>query len=391
MKFKIKVLPEDFVVEEIADLPLSKSGPYSVYLAQKRGINTIDLLFTLSRQLGLPLGSLSFGGRKDKHALTSQYISLQSGRVKDLKENNYSIKFVGYMNRPMGPDLIKKNSFKVTLRSLDSCDVDKVNSEISQVNTYGFANYFDDQRFGSYDPRLGFFAEKILKKQFSGALKSYFSSMYSRDSARDKAKKEIFFKKWKEWSSCLEVSTKEFERKAFTSLLKSPGAYLEVLKKIGRYELSLFYSAYQSFVWNEVLRRLIISIESSTKKSYSGVAGEYIFYESLDSGNLSYFMDLMIHLPGRGFVFPQGAIGQLYQEVFKNEGLEKKMFNSRKLNKAYFKPFLRSAVIKPQGLSIIVCNDEIYGKKKIKLNFSLCRGGFATMFIKRIFAIAKRQ
>ena len=73
---KIKVKPEDFIVEEIADISLTQTGDFCVYLLKKRGWNTVDVLKNLSRKLRLPSSDFSYGGKKDKYALTSQYITI---------------------------------------------------------------------------------------------------------------------------------------------------------------------------------------------------------------------------------------------------------------------------------------------------------------------------
>ncbi|MEK7828364.1 MAG: tRNA pseudouridine(13) synthase TruD, partial [Deltaproteobacteria bacterium] len=74
---KIKVKPEDFIVEEKADLKFHKGGEHRVYLLTKRGFNTVDLLLRLSKKLGIPFSNFSYGGKKDRHALTTQYITIK--------------------------------------------------------------------------------------------------------------------------------------------------------------------------------------------------------------------------------------------------------------------------------------------------------------------------
>ncbi|MEK7733333.1 MAG: tRNA pseudouridine(13) synthase TruD, partial [Planctomycetota bacterium] len=73
---KIKVNPEDFVVEEVAGLPMRKNGNYYVYRLTKRGWNTVDVLKRISQTFSIPFSDLSYGGKKDKHAITSQYITI---------------------------------------------------------------------------------------------------------------------------------------------------------------------------------------------------------------------------------------------------------------------------------------------------------------------------
>ena len=44
---KIKVKPEDFIVEEVADISTSDTGDFCVYRLKKRGWNTVDVLKNL--------------------------------------------------------------------------------------------------------------------------------------------------------------------------------------------------------------------------------------------------------------------------------------------------------------------------------------------------------
>lgn len=53
MKIKIKAVPDDFVVEEIAGLPYSNKGDFAVYLLKKINWNMFELLLKLSRECGL--------------------------------------------------------------------------------------------------------------------------------------------------------------------------------------------------------------------------------------------------------------------------------------------------------------------------------------------------
>lgn len=73
----IKAVPEDFVVEEKASLPFRSKGHFRVYLLRKRNWNTLDLIRHLSRTLGLAGEKISYGGKKDKHGLTSQFITIR--------------------------------------------------------------------------------------------------------------------------------------------------------------------------------------------------------------------------------------------------------------------------------------------------------------------------
>lgn len=174
---QIKTKPADFIVEEIADLPLKKTGIYAVYLLKKQGWNTAELLSRISRQLDIPFQDIAYGGRKDRHGLTCQYVTIKGLPQRGLKEKNYALQLVGLMDRPMGPDLIKGNKFEITVRKLEDEAIAQVSQAAGFVKLYGYPNYFDDQRFGNFDRGRGFLAEKILKKQYNGALKIYLTAV----------------------------------------------------------------------------------------------------------------------------------------------------------------------------------------------------------------------
>ena len=283
---KIKVKPEDFIVEEIADISMSSTGDFCVYLLKKRGWNTVDILKNLSRKLNLPASVFSYGGKKDKYALTSQYITiarqgykqttpsvsaplqgvaergvknpwikrrnLQSPSVVNsaeierlvptkLDKENYSLSFVGLMDRPMRPDLVKGNRFHIVVRNLTGNELKSALSEIECVKRDGYPNYFDDQRFGSFDARQGFVAEKIIKKHYNGALKIYFSRIHPEDSKDEKEHRKFTYENWGNWQACLTRATGRFEKEAFSYLEKHPKAFVPILQRISHEEIVLFF------------------------------------------------------------------------------------------------------------------------------------------------------
>ena len=385
MNVKIKVRPEDFVVQEIATLPLVKDGPFRVYSLKKKLRNTVELLQEISRKSDIPFRDFSYGGRKDRYALTTQYIAIRSAKRVDLQEENYSLQFVGYMQRPMGPDLIQDNHFEVSVRKLKPDQIAKAQDEIKKIASFGYPNYFDDQRFGSFDSRQGFLAEKLLKQQFNGALKIYLTSIRPVDEKEERQRKQFFFEHWKEWETCRLHAKTRTEAESFDHLIHKPAGFLEELKKMPRNELSTYISAYQSYLWNEVLRRFIKAALSGPFQSCEGAAGEYCFYTDVDATNLRYLDKVYIPTPGARLKINDEIVKAIYARVLSDNGIKLSMFNKMKLRQAFFKPFERKAVIKPIELTSECLDDEIYeGYKKLRLKFALPRGSYATLFIKRI-------
>ena len=401
---KIKVNPEDFIVEEIADIPMKKEGGFGVYLLKKTGWNTVDVIKRISKSLNIPFSDFSYGGKKDRYALTTQFITIARHGydqidlphppqspfkrlgIKEICEENYSLSFVGFMDRPMGPNLIKGNKFEITIRGLTEDDLKSSLSEIESVKKYGYPNYFDDQRFGSFDPKQGFIAEKIMMKHYNGALKIYLTHIRPEDKKEEKERKRFFFENWSKWQLCLGMAKSGFEKMSFEYLMREPKGFIPILQKISHEEMSTFFSAYQSHLWNELLRRIIKSECEGSLNIYKGVAGNYLFYNRLNAEHYEYLSSLYIPTPASNVRMPDPLTETLYSEVLKDNNLKTSMFNIRKIRQAFFKGTERKAIILPEDLSFDYSEDEIYhGQKKLTLKFFLPRGCFGTMLIKRLF------
>lgn len=385
---KIKSLPQDFTVDEILDTPILKKGDFGLYQLQKTNENTIECIKKISDELRVPFSSVSYGGRKDRHSLSRQYIAIECRRHPlKLKHDNYSITFLGFLNRPMGPDLIQGNRFSIVVRDLSDEETKKVATEAPLIDQFGYPNFYDDQRFGSYDSIQGFLAEKILKNHYNGALKIYLTRFNSEDRKDSKEKKKFFYDHWGEWQICLKKSQEPFEKEAFNQLILKPKSFLSILKKIPHEELTLFFSAFQAFLWNEVLKKILIDNTFKPLRTYPGKLGDYIFYTRLDEACHQSLRNLEIPTVASKIETQDEQLKASINEILSLHQLKPPMFNLTKIRQAYFKSFKRRALVTLKEFSYEFLKDECFeNKTKALLKFTLPRGSFATMLVKRIFS-----
>jgi tRNA pseudouridine13 synthase len=379
----IKAVPADFIVEEKADLPLRKRGAYRVYLLQKSDWNTLDLLHFLSRSLALPLSRFSYGGKKDKHGLTAQFITIRSPEDYGREGRNFVLTSLGFMDRPMGPDLIKGNTFTVTIRKLDG--VESISQNLQPVRESGFPNFFDDQRFRSYDPERGFFAEKILRRHWNGALKIYLTSARDDDGKKERERKNTLFRSWKDWPSCLGMAEDPLEKRILRYLVEHPENSVEALHFIPPEEISMQYAAFQSHLWNEVLRRIVRQRVKQVEE-VEGKEGGFLFWAKIPEGPGRSLLGLEIPTAAAKMVWADDFTRPIYEQILMERGLRAGSFRTKSLHKSYFRSVLRRAVVLPDDLRIGGNGeDELHpGKKKLTLSFSLPRGVYGTMLIKRL-------
>jgi tRNA pseudouridine13 synthase len=379
----IKAEPEDFIVEERADLPLRDRGGYRVYLLKKSHWNTLDLLHHLSRNSGLPLSRFSYGGKKDKHGLTSQYIAVRLAGDLSAKGKDFSLESRGFMDRPMGPDLIRGNAFSVTIRGL--AEFEHLEANFREVKRTGFPNFFDDQRYRSYDPERGFFAEKVLRRHWNGALQVFLTSAGPDDSKRERDRKAALFKNWRDWPLLLILADGPLEKGIFGFLNGHPGDAARALHHIPEEEVSMQYAAYQAHLWNELLRRLV-KLKVTNPRETPGREGGYLFWENIGADAFSYLGGLEIPTAAARMNFQDDLTRSLFNDILKENGLTPGSFRTKALRRVYFRSFQRKALVIPQDLQTAgLASDELHpGRKKWALSFFLPRGSYGTMLVKRL-------
>ncbi len=283
----------------------------------------------------------------------------------------------------MGPDLIRANAFTITVRDL--ADITPLRRNAEEVQRFGFPNFFDDQRFRSYDPGKGFFAEKILRRHWNGALQVFLTSAAADSTKKDRDRLGAIFESWKDWPACLGLARTPLERAAFDFLVGHPGDFRGALRLIPDEEVSMSYAAFQSHLWNELLRRLLRQKVDSIQE-VEGSEGSYLFWRNLDSCSLSYLGALEIPTAAAKTEFKDGITAAIYADILREAGLRPGAFRTKELRRVSFRSFLRKAMILPPDLKILESGDDELnpGRKKLTVSFTLPRGAYGTMLIKRL-------
>src|SRR5262245_54377090 len=95
---KLKQSPEDFRVEELTDVQPGEGGNFAFYRLEKRGWTTLDAVQAIRRRWKLDQRRLSFGGLKDRHAHTVQYLTIFHGPRRRLTHHEISVEYLGQVS-----------------------------------------------------------------------------------------------------------------------------------------------------------------------------------------------------------------------------------------------------------------------------------------------------
>lgn len=401
---KVKVIPEDFIVTELIDLKLKNDGKYRIYLLEKRHWNTMDALLAIARQNKMAMASIGYGGRKDRHAITYQYISVPKRYDLSFDMPNVKLSPVGFADDFISAALMKGNHFQITLRKIPEHQRESILERLDEISRFGFPNYFDDQRFGSIANPDEILAERIIRKHYKGALKLYFTTIGPGDKTKEKRRKRKIEELWGDWQAIAPLCKTKAERDIMKILWEgdSKSQLVKAINAIPKEELSMHFSAYQSYLWNLSLEQILQKHVTNPFK-VKGKIMDYTFYKDLDEGALKKLKNMQIptvsyKIPGN----PEEA--RIVKDILSQRGLKPSDFNLIKIRKSFFKSFLRPAIVYPENLTggRFVCQvpddvteesmteplfeaDDIYpGFSKLQLNFTLPTGSFATMLIKSI-------
>ncbi|WAM33492.1 tRNA pseudouridine(13) synthase TruD [Caldicellulosiruptor morganii] len=383
---KIKVLPEDFIVREKIDIEIKPSGRYKIYLLKKKHWNTIDALRFISKENKIPFEKIGCAGRKDRHALTFQYISVPREYDINFNRENVKVEFVGYSDDFVSPLLLKGNYFEMVIRKIKSRD-ERIFNRIGEIEKFGFPNYFDDQRFGSVEREEEFIGEKIAKKHYNGALKLYFTVIHPEDKKEEKERKKAIFELWGEFEKILPLCKTKVEKEIIKTLMKGKSRHylIEAVNLIPKEEMSMFFSAYQSYIWNKTLS-LILPYYADLLKPVKGKIMDYLIYTTLSDRALSELKGLQIPTVSSRIPFVNSLVNNTILEILNERGLKPSDFELKKIKKSFYKSFLRPAIVFPENLEFSDFEeDDFYsGYFKLKLKFHLPAGSFATMFFKSL-------
>jgi len=380
---KIKARPEDFVVYEVADIHPEGRGEYALYRLRKRGLTTWDVLGEIARRLRLRQDLIGYGGLKDRHAVSHQFVTVPRGPRRDLRGKDWHLEYLGQVSSPMSKARLRGNLFEITVREVDLPE-DEILREAERVRRFGVPNYFDEQRFGSVRHRKGFAAREAVLGNFERALYLLLVEGSQYEYTRTQAFRECLRRHWPRVAPCAELAPSPWERR-LVEFLATRQPSRRTFKRAfalvdGEYLLMLAH-AYQAYLWNEVLK-LYLERRALVHFRIPYLLGELYFYGELPPETLGELSQLHLPLPSpRLRLSPE--LSELYEAVLRREGIQE-LSRLRTLVKGLiFKTYPREAVVFPRDLSC-----EIVEKGVVRLRFFLPKGSYATLVLKRIFRTA---
>ncbi len=388
---KLKVVPEDFIVEEIGDkwdcaisdekhfgekgdfskLDMEETRDFLWCELEKYDIDSFRAMRECSSQIRRGPDSVGFAGTKDKRAWTSQRISIfrpDMDLIQKFTHDNIYLKNFKWAKRKIKMGFLYGNRFKVILRDVEKNDARSVSSVIRK--TKHFSNYFGKQRFGSVRGNNAKVGKLIIQKKYREAVWAILTDTSPKEREETREAREKFAKE----KDCKEALTYfpeflRFERGVLSHLAHNEEDYVGALRRVDRKNCLMFVHSVQSLIFNEILEEALEAGVDFTKPGQQ-----------------------RIPLFGYKGHFDGGELGQIEEEVMARHGLTFEDFRLDDLSYLSLKGDLRLALIPVDDLDVDVSEDETHeGSKKIALSFRLPSGVYATTFLGNFFDLEEMK
>lgn len=148
---RIKLRPEDFIVEELPLYEPSGQGQHLYLRIQKVGVSHGELVAHLRRHFNVSDSAIGYAGMKDKLGVTRQTVSI------DLPQDPGSVELdherIGVLWADRHTNKIKRghlagNRFSIRIREVDAVKTPLVQRTVSTLERFGAPTWFGSQRFG---------------------------------------------------------------------------------------------------------------------------------------------------------------------------------------------------------------------------------------------------
>jgi tRNA pseudouridine13 synthase len=386
---KLKCQPEDFRVEELPLVSPDGRGRFTFYRLTKRGMGTLEAVESISRRWNLAGRRVSYAGLKDKHAITTQYITIADGPSSPVAASGFELEPLGRLSHPYGPQDFRGNRFHIVLRDMRADQVDRASSTIPSLATEGIPNYFDDQRFGSVGYSGQFIAHAWLKGDHERALTLALAEANPFDRSATKVQKAILREYWGRWAEAKARLDRSSSRSIVTYLVDHPTDYRGAFIRLRRELRTLYFSAFQSHLWNLILGKWIErSVGPGKSLPVALKAGTFPFPRRLDSEQLRRLRESPIPLPCARAPLPVAPMGAVIQEVLGEFQLEWLDLRVKHQKDVFFSKGSRPSLAFPENAECSATDDALHpGRRAICLSFDLAKGSYATIVVKRITVV----
>jgi tRNA pseudouridine13 synthase len=393
--------PLDFQVDERLDSAWldamasewSEGFEHGVYRLTKTSLATPEALALVCAAARVPTAAGSYAGLKDKHAVTSQHVTVRAPEEKgwrglppDMEGHGWRAHRVGWTSQPIAAAAIRANEFTLVVRDLDAAAVDAMRRSWERLlqppGELLLANYYGDQRFGSARHGEGFAAEAMVAGDYGRALRLLVGTPSRKDRGRAREFTRLCAAHWGDWPLLATTLPRCPERTPFERLARG-ATEAEAFVAAPRFLQLMAIEAFQGLLWNDMLRRMVRSLGEPAVVARDDF-GEMVF--AAPASVPADWVGRLAPLPAPGAAL-DGPWAPHLQAALAARGVSLDGLVAPGLTRPYFGQAERALFVAATDASLAEpVADELSagGALRVTVRFSLPRGAYATVAMRAL-------
>lgn len=191
INFDFEQNEKDFIVDEIPHTKFKGKGNFLILHVKKVEMTTWDMIAAFAQFLNIPAEKIGYAGLKDKHATTTQYLSVEvkfESALKKFRHPQIKILSTTQHTHSIRMGDLAGNRFHINLYGVSNIEAGQIEKLARKSEQQGLPNYFGYQRFGRDEASI-----EQAKEMISGELhiedaklKKFLISIYQ----------SVFFNDW---------------------------------------------------------------------------------------------------------------------------------------------------------------------------------------------------
>ncbi len=387
LKGVVKSRPEDFLVEEIPQYFPSGEGTHTYFMVEKTGMTTLELLRMIARRLNRKERDLGYAGLKDSRAVTRQVFSIEHidpAEIQKLEIENVKILWVNRHTNKIKLGHLAGNKFQIKLREVQN-GADKIAENcLGILLKRGVPNYFGTQRFGIRGDSW-IMGQAIIQGDYKALLDQFLGKPTEFDREHIKKARQLYDKGRFELAYQIWPGYFRDPKKALRSLMRRPTDYHRAYGVIDRKLKKLFVSAYQSYLFNQVLAERIESIDrvENGDLACKHISGGVFLVDDAEKEQLraaNFEISPTGPLYGYRMTFPEGREGEIERNLLESQNMTLEDFREQRGHK--IKGSRRPLRVQMSTPEIQMGKDD--AGDYLSLKFDLPSGSYATAVLREL-------
>ena len=259
-----EILPGNTILSDYTGpSPFGKpeNGLFWHYILRKNGIDTPQAIQNVAQKYNIPSDWIGYAGLKDAQAITWQRISIWSPTgilYPSIENENFSV--FGGTRKLYEVNLgdLQGNHFKIALdKSNIAINTNALDVLLQSIVSIGVPNFYGSQRFGSVRPISHLIGKALLQKNWEAATLAYLGVSSTFEPEYIQSLRQEFFVNHDPEPFLKQLPKKYFYERKMAKQLVSSNNFQKVIFSLPKRVLALFVNAYQSFIFNWIVSKLL--------------------------------------------------------------------------------------------------------------------------------------